>query len=139
MIAYCHWKVLFEIVYSNRPSEVSFLWPDLRLLPLLSWRLGSLCLRLLRSAWPMRYLWWLVSSCLLSRRRETISWSLLPKTRGRKREALSVLFVLKPLLGRPFPLIDTYHCFLTKARCLLPRPLDPECWVVEWCREAYVL
>ncbi|TNN75596.1 hypothetical protein EYF80_014146 [Liparis tanakae] len=62
--------------------------------------------------------------------RLTSSWSLLPNTRGRKSDALSVLRVLKPRRGRPLPLMETYHCRLALARRLplLPCVEIPASW-----------
>lgn len=53
----------------------------------------------------------------------TISWSLLSNTLGRKREDFCVLRVLKPLLGRPFPLTETYQSLSALALRLVLAPL----------------
>lgn len=83
--------------------------------------------------WPQPPCWctplWPSLSCF------TMSWSLWLSTRGRKSEALSVLRVLNPLLGRPLPLMETYHWRFTLARLLLLLPDDSGC-SVEWWRDA---
>lgn len=88
--------------------------------------------------WSPRLPWWCMWWCVLwlSPSCLTISWSLLASTRGRKSEALSVLRVLKPRRGRPFPLMETYHWRLAMARrLLLPPPVENGC-SVEWWRDA---
>lgn len=98
------------------------------------WAFLARCRRLRRSL--RRLCWcawcwvpWLSFSLL------TISWSLLPRTRGRKSEALSVLRVLYPRRGRPLPLMETYHWRFALARRLLPPPGGRGC-SVEWWRDA---
>lgn len=65
----------------------------------------------------------------------TISWSLLSSTLGRKREDFCVLRVLKPLLGRPLPLTETYQSLSALALRLVPALLG----TVRYRRDAYVL
>lgn len=62
----------------------------------------------------------------------TMSWSLLSSTLGKNREDFWVLRVLKLLLGRPFPLIETYQSLSALALRLLLAPLG----TVRYKREA---